>query len=319
MRIVAIRALAPVGAVFMSIGWAATASMRGPGRTVPWVMETAPLGLPLEDTFTVMTLNVAHGRCVGMHQLFTNNGTIASNLDRIAALIRREAPDVVALQEADGPSAWSGRFDHVEHLGAAAEMARGIRGEHMRGAGLVYGTALLANAEITEPVSMTFAPNPPTPAKGFVLATVAHPRSPTGGVDVVSVHLDFSRARVRRRQIDALIEALEGRPHPRVIMGDLNASWKERHTLPKLAAALGAEQVAPAKGAPPTYPSMGGNLDWIVVSPELEIIASKVVTDEIVSDHRPVVARLAFRSPTAKVAVDPRIKRPPALLTGPPQ
>lgn len=307
VKIAMMRTLSPVGAVALGVSWVATANLRGPGRIAPDVMVGSLDALPLAPTFTVMTLNIAHGRSDGLHQVLTRNSQITANLDRIAALIRREGADIVAFQEADGPSAWSGRFDHVAHLARETEMAQAIRGEHMRGAGLAYGTALMANADLRDALSITFRPNPPTPAKGFVLATVAHPHSPTGGVDVVSVHLDFARAGARRRQIDAILEALEGRPHPRVIMGDLNASFGERHTLPKLIRALSAAQVAPAADAPPTYPSMSGQLDWIVVSPGLRIIESKVLSDDIVSDHRAVVARLTFAADDEEVEPDARI------------
>ena len=67
----------------------------------------------------LLTLNVAHGRKLATHQALLSPMTVRRNLEEIASLLRESRADVVALQEADGPSAWSGNFDHVETLTAA--------------------------------------------------------------------------------------------------------------------------------------------------------------------------------------------------------
>lgn len=64
----------------------------------------------------IMTLNLAHGRGTAGHQATLSREQIAANLQKVADLIRRHRPDVLALQEADDPSVWSGWFDHVQWL-----------------------------------------------------------------------------------------------------------------------------------------------------------------------------------------------------------
>jgi endonuclease/exonuclease/phosphatase family metal-dependent hydrolase len=247
----------------------------------------------------VMTLNVAYGRRDALHQALLGRGTVETNLDAVAALLARERPHVAALQEADGPSVWSGRFDHVAYLAEAAGFARSARGEHVKGAKLRYGTALLSRLELTEPLSVTFAPSPPTFAKGFVVCTVAWPAGRDGGggshageVDVVSVHLDFSRDSVRRSQVGEMIEALSRRGRPLVIMGDFNCEWTDADSpLRALAQALDLAAFEPGSAEAPTFPKLDRRLDWILISRELGFVTYRVVPD-IVSDHLGVVAEL---------------------------
>src|SRR5258708_3463709 len=81
---------------------------------VPWAF-TGPSGAQLtvhsvvsaetslkqrkSDSLRVFSLNLAHGRRDGEHQVLQSRVAIRSHLDRVAAVLRREAPDLVALQE----------------------------------------------------------------------------------------------------------------------------------------------------------------------------------------------------------------------------
>lgn len=245
-------------------------------------------GLPILD---VMTLNLAHGRSTGFHQAFLRRATIQRNLDAVAEVLLREGPDVVAFQEADGPSAWSGRFDHVRYLAERAGFSHHMRGTHMSAPRTRYGTAIAARLPLADPLSVTFAPSPPTFSKGFVVSTVLHPALPDRPVDVVSVHLDFARPGVRKRQIETLIETLRGRDRLMVVLGDFNTRWDARErTLRRLASALEIEAHAPDEPMV-TFPFHGTRLDWIFASRGIEFVDHRVLPDTV-SDHRPVFARI---------------------------
>ena len=108
-------------------------------------------------------------------------------------MLRHERADLVALQEADGPSAWSGNFDHVATLAEETSLGFSFRGDHnpfdFFGQTLSSGTALVSRLPLERPAPTAFAANW-RDTKGFVVATVELPG--TGPeVDVVSVHLDF--------------------------------------------------------------------------------------------------------------------------------
>ncbi|MCK5359007.1 MAG: hypothetical protein KAJ95_00180, partial [Gammaproteobacteria bacterium] len=61
----------------------------------------------------VATLNLAHGRKDSVNQLFVWKDTFKENLDDVGDVLSKYKPHVVALQEADAVSLWSGSFDHV--------------------------------------------------------------------------------------------------------------------------------------------------------------------------------------------------------------
>ena len=172
-----------------------------------------------------MTLNVAHGRKLATHQALLKKRTVEKNLFAIASLLRREAPDIVALQEADGPSAWSGNFDHVATLARLGRFDHHYRGGHhpfsQTRIPMDTGTALLSRAGLENPSSERFGFSW-RDTKGFVVATIPAEAWGDREIDVVSVHLEFLSPRLRRRQISAMVEVLQDRDRPLILLGDLN-------------------------------------------------------------------------------------------------
>jgi endonuclease/exonuclease/phosphatase family metal-dependent hydrolase len=247
-----------------------------------------------QPTLTVMSLNLAHGRSDGWHQALMRRRTLEDNLAQVARVIRRERPDVVALQEADGPSLWSGRFSHVEYLASLIGVAHYCHGHHVRLLKLTYGTALLSRHALRESASHTFAPSPPTLSKGMVIASIVWPGPEQRPIDLVSLHLDFSRRSVRQRQACEIIRRLKDRRRPLVLMGDFNCWWggKER-TLATLIGELDLRAYAPEADGMGTFPFHDRRLDWILISRELEFLEYRTLGD-VVSDHRPVVACLRW-------------------------
>lgn len=243
----------------------------------------------------VLTLNLAHGRGRALHQAVLRKKQIEANLDRAAAVIVRESPDVVALQEIDEPSAWSGRIDHVERIARHVGMSYAVRGTHNRRRWGAYGTVLLARRPFTEGLSVTFPHTPPTPAKGFVLGRVPLPDG-QGWVDVVSIHLDFLRRRVRLAQVQQLVATLGRRSGPRILMGDFNCPWRGRDpSLRVLTAALDLAGFDCAVPGHCTFPLLRRRLDWVFASRGLRFVDYRTLPDRI-SDHRAVVAELAWDS-----------------------
>lgn len=244
----------------------------------------------------VLTLNLAHGRADGWHQAFLSRTTIRANLDAVAEVLRRETPDAVAFQEADAPSMWSGRFDHVAYLAEATRMCWFTRGEHVQALGLKYGTAILARFPLTDPLSVTFAPTPPTPSKGFVLATLnwANGSEVARRVTTVSVHFDFARGAARRKQARELLHTLSSRREPLLVMGDFNAEWHDQASVVRhLAEELDLRAYEPDARDIVTFPFVGRRLDWVLASRELDVVDFRVLTD-VVSDHYAVVCDLEW-------------------------
>jgi endonuclease/exonuclease/phosphatase family metal-dependent hydrolase len=246
----------------------------------------------------LMTLNIAHARREAQHQALLGPPALRHNLAAIAAVLRRESADVVALQEADGPSAWSGDFDHVATLAELGDFAHAFRGEHNPFSfgrfDLSSGTALLSRYPLAGARSRAFLESW-RDTKGFVAATVEPAGLPGAAIDVVSIHLDFLAARIRRRQVEQLVETFRDRERPLVVMGDFNCEWSERRrSLDLLRRELKLRP--PAAPAHATFPSWRPlvRLDWILVSDELEFASYETLPDRL-SDHLGVVAGVRLR------------------------
>lgn len=272
---------------------AATAKIAGP--------PVVPAG---NGTLRLLTLNLAHGRKDGFSQILQSGDTIRGHLGDVADVLRRESPDLVALQEADGPSVWSGNVNHVGILAESAGFGYSIQGAHVAGAGLSYGTAILSRRAIEAPVSVTFGPSIPPFPKGFVVGRIRWPGLPGGGVDVVSVHLDFARPSVRRAQVEEMVRRLSSRPGPRIILGDFNSEWADEDSAVRaLAKALNLNAWRETADGLDTFPFSERRLDWILISPELEFRDYRVLPD-VLSDHLGVLATIAPKTapPTRTLA-----------------
>lgn len=263
------------------------------------VLDGTPAAAPPAGTVRLMTWNVAHGRAEAFHQAFLSRETVERNLARIADVLRHERPDLVALQEADGPSAWSGDFDHVSTLAHESGLGYSFRGDHnpfgLPDYDLSSGTALVSRFPLEHPLSTAFDANW-RDTKGFVVATVEVPG--TGrAIDVVSVHLDFLSPSERQKQILELAAALQGRHRPLVVLGDMNCEAEgAAETFRLFETHLGVRPYRPYLEEP-TFPASGPvrRIDWILISKELAFGAYRTLQPRL-SDHLGVLAEVRFAS-----------------------
>jgi len=250
----------------------------------------------LIDALRVMTANLAHGSKDGMNQNLIQASTIKSNLRDVGNVIAEAGVDIVALQEADGPSIWSGNFDHVRSLAKYADFKYSAHGYHVDGLNLSYGTALLSRYPLKQSFSFTFSPSPPTFSKGFVIATVPWPCTQTKQTDIISLHLDFSRNSIRKKQVKKLIQVLKERRNSLIVMGDFNTDWKaENSVLQDIQKELNLKIYLPESEELISFPFTGKRLDWILISNDLSFKSYQVLPD-IVSDHLMVRADITSNS-----------------------
>jgi endonuclease/exonuclease/phosphatase family metal-dependent hydrolase len=268
------------------------------------VQPTAPLQSACEQATTesvlqspllsVLTLNLAHGRKTAFNQMFQKTNTTRRNLEDIATFLSQSGADLVALQEADAASRWSGKFNHVEFLSENSTYPCQLHARHAQKYMYDFGTALLSKVAYTDSLLHTFAPSPPTTSKGFVLGQVlwnpAGQLSEPVTVNVISVHLDFSRKSVRDSQIEEMREQLSSFTTPAIILGDFNTDWKgDNSALKKIVQKGNYKVFQPEADGFGTYKSGKHRLDWILISDDLEFVDYQV-PQQILSDHQPVLA-----------------------------
>ena len=249
-----------------------------------------------DSVLRVATLNLAHGRKDNFNQLFVGKKSHIQYLNDIVDVLKQHNPHVVALQEADAASRWSGNFDHVAYLASGAEYPWRTHVSNAEKWLFSYGTALLSGVPIIESIQHTFESSPPTLDKGFVLAQIEWPSTDEDQslkIDIISVHLDFSRKSVRDRQINEIMELLSARNNPTIIMGDFNSEWlAEASVIKELATNGHFITHEPDADNYNTYEDK--RLDWILITKELEFVNYQVLPDTL-SDHAMVVADIRYK------------------------
>ncbi|MBI5532412.1 MAG: endonuclease/exonuclease/phosphatase family protein [Deltaproteobacteria bacterium] len=237
----------------------------------------------------VATYNVVHGTRFPLPPSLVRESVVQGNLRAIGQWLHAEQPLVVALQETDHGR----RNNRAESIARYGQFAYWADDASVSGHTPRHGVALLSTAALQEPISKPLVRGA-THDKGWVAATVTVDAWGGEPLRVVALHLDPFSARARERQVDQLVAELESQQMPVVVLGDFNCGWEQGRCVQRLASRLGLH-AAPTQGCP-TYAFLGmhRNLDWILVSSDLEVAASYVSRDSY-SDHRPVVAELARR------------------------
>lgn len=250
------------------------------------------------EFLTVATLNIAHGRKDARNQMFLSEEVIRSNLAELAMLLDRANADMIALQEVDAPSKWSGGFNHLDLLSERSQYGCSLHGIHASNRFYDFGTALLSRHAMQGGSTYSFEPSWPTTTKGFTLAGLDW--NPGGRleqplrINFVSVHLDFSRRSVRRAQIDEISRELGKLDGALVLMGDFNTDWNTRDSsLRYLAENVGLQVFEPHAEGLSTYGDKGARLDWILISPGMRF-RSYAVFPDVVSDHYAVAAEIVL-------------------------
>jgi len=253
----------------------------------------------------IVTFNIAHGRGLSPLPGINRRRHFQRTLRRIAKLFDELEPDIVALQEIDQDSRWSGSFDHLAYLNAFAEFPHAVFGvNNRRGGGyqLNYGNAILSRHPIVAWENITFGTRR-IGEKGFLFAEVS-----AGGrlLPVVNVHLHY-RSRVHRfRQIERLMEYLNARrahrgghwAMPPILCGDFNNPSNRLDATASLYRYLslhGRYTMNPPEGVG-TYPSPWPRraLDFIFLPPACSVSECRVVHCHL-SDHCPVLAEFLLK------------------------
>ena len=227
----------------------------------------------------VMSYNIHHGE--GM------DGNI--DIERIAKVISKENPDLVALQEVDKFCTRSGARDMAAELGKLLGMEH-IFGKAMNFQGGEYGLAVLSKLPIME-TRLHLLPKGDEPrcALEVKIKTGSYPKQ----VSFISIHNSWTSENVRIKQIQELLKLLGELDHPVILAGDFNAK-REDESMKLLTRAdwkiLSFQSIKMSNSAAPD-----SQIDFFAISNLPFISVESVVTDEtIASDHRPIFAEIVF-------------------------
>ncbi len=233
----------------------------------------------------VLTYNIHHGA--------GTDGKL--DLPRIAAVIRRLEPDLVALQEVDVGTRRVQGVDQAAELGRLTGM-HAVFGKAMDYGGGQYGEALLSRW----PLSDVRVHNLPCTAGREPRCALAA-RVQLGGdgpaVVLTGTHLEHAAATLRLCQAGKLAPALAaGNDLPAILAGDFNAepdSPPIRVLLPHWTDATAGKPEA-------TWPADVPNvkIDYVFFRPaeRWRVVQKQVVEERVASDHRPLLVVLEWVS-----------------------
>jgi len=216
------------------------------------------------------------------------------DVERLARVISRTQPDLVALQEVDVGVKRSGRVHQARRLGELTGMAvRYGPTQHYQGG--LYGNAVLTRLPVLDvhiqPLPYTAAtPEKTTYPRGAIAVTLKG----RNGMPLrfISTHFQHNLAADRLAEAVAINEHFAGPADalPTILAGDMNAtpdSEPVRRLLTRWSHATDDPTV-------PTAPSRNprSRIDYIFyrAAPHLKLTRSEVIAEEIASDHRPVLA-----------------------------
>ncbi|MFO1447757.1 MAG: endonuclease/exonuclease/phosphatase family protein [Opitutaceae bacterium] len=254
----------------------------------------------------LVTFNIAHGRGLMPIQGMTSARKIRMNLRKIAQLLTRLDPDVVALQEIDECSRWAGNFDHLDYLRSFVNLPYAVFGINNRREGLLnlaYGNAFLSKHPIAVSETIVFGQRQ-VGEKGFLYAEfdVRGQRVP-----VVNLHLHYASRHHRFRQLDRLLAYLKEQSRDRgvgattspIICGDFNNPGTHRAdaTSSLLSHLFDFDDYVLHPQSGRTFPSPFPSrlLDFVFLPPGCGNVQSEVVKS-LLSDHRPVVVEFTLEA-----------------------
>jgi len=212
------------------------------------------------------------------------------SLERVAEVIKKFKPDLLALQEIDRNCLRSGGVDIAAELGKMLGMEHRF-GKFMDFEGGEYGLAVLSSLPIVETVRHQLPDGAEPRCALEVRVKLDELKQP---LSFISIHNDWTSSEFRLAQVEALLGAIAKKDNPLILAGDFNGDRKDP-SLRKLADS--GLRIMAKKGEQKTWPAGKPRIeiDFIMMKnmPPVEV-EHWVVDERLASDHRPVVAEVRF-------------------------
>lgn len=232
------------------------------------------------QSLKVMTYNIKNG--YGMDDV--------RDPARVGAVIDRQMPDVVAVQEVDSMTNRSGKRYVLGELGAATAMYP-VYAPAIDYDGGKYGIGMLTRKK---PLSVTRLPLPGREEKRAMVILEFEDYA------VGCTHLSLTEEDAIASTAIILKEAKRLAPKPFVLMGDFNS-----HPDSEVMKRLSQRFVNIGDTKVPTFPSNRPyeRIDFILVAncPDAMSWGTKVIDEQVASDHRPIVSNLKFPQEAKKL------------------
>lgn len=238
------------------------------------------------STLKVMSYNVHHCNPPSKPGLI--------DVDAIASTIKKQHPDIVALQEIDVNTGRSGKINQAEQIAMKAGYSAFFFAKAIDYDGGQYGLAILSKYPVSNvnvhklPTDVTTGGEP----RVFTTATVTLPGSKT--IVMGCTHLDAQSSNVNRlMQIREITKIAGETAGPLIIAGDFNA--REGSEVINI---LDENFTRTCKKCQNTLPEINEKaIDFIGFRPRknFKVLSHQVIQEHYASDHLPVVSVLKLK------------------------
>ena len=235
--------------------------------------------------------------CYNIHWCLGMDGEY--DVKRVAEVINATKPDLVALQEIDVGVKRSGRVHEAQVLAELTGMAVRL-GPTQHYEGGLFGNAVLTRLPILDvaihPLPYTEStPEKVTYPRGAIAVTVTAPDGKP--LRFISTHFQHNMPEDRVAEAKAIntLFAADGDDIPTILAGDMNAKPEEEPVQQLLKRWTNAINDPPAPSAPSKNPR--SRIDYIFYRPAAAFVMkeTRVIDEEMASDHRPVFAVLELQ------------------------
>ena len=229
--------------------------------------------------------------CYNIHWALGMDGKY--DVERLAEVIKKTQPDLVALQEVDVGVKRSGRVHEAQRLSELTGMdVRMGPTQHYEGG--LFGNAVLSRLPIRDveihPLPYTESTDKRTTyPRGCIVVTVDGPNGKP--LRFVSTHFQHNMPEDRVAEAKAINKLLaDDSGIPTILAGDMNATPEAEPVQVLLKKWKNAINDPPAPTVPVKNPK--SRIDYIFYRPEgqFQLKETHVIAEEMASDHRPVFA-----------------------------
>lgn len=209
------------------------------------------------------------------------------DLQRIANVIKKTNPDLVALQEVDVNTKRSGKVDQAKKLAQLCNM-KSFFGKAINYQGGGYGNAILSaeNIVVSNAVEVSKSGAERRVAVG---AAIKVGKGKNDFVTLISTHFDHKSSKARKNAASAVANIIRQSKGVILVAGDLNAPLGSPELAP-------LEQLAASPSEAPVFTFPAANptkqIDFILIDKQAKwtLLKMEAIDDRGASDHRPLLA-----------------------------
>ncbi len=222
------------------------------------------------------------------------------DIERLADVINRAKPDLVALQEVDVGVKRSGRVHEAQRLGELTGMTVQF-GPTQHYEGGLFGNAVLSRLPILDVLIQPLPYTESTPElvtypRGAIAVTVRGPNDKP--LRFISTHFQHNVPEDRIAEAEAInsLFASDDASLPTILAGDMNATPDAAPIQILLTRWTNASDNPPSPSAPSINPQ--SRIDYIFYrsAPHFRVTVASVIEEAMASDHRPVQAEFEITS-----------------------